>query len=248
MLLDALNGGHLALAGMVALIGTLAAPKHAHIALGLAVAAGGMSATADAILPGVALAAAGAALHHDGPRVGRTTIGTVLIAVAGVGSLYACVPDTERARALLGATAAGALVVVVDRGRWRRSLVGVSAAVAVIAVLDGSPRHSSQLAGVGIAVLLATGHFGAAARLLPRLVVGLGVLALLSRVVGLSTSPTWPPLAAIAAATLGIAATRLLAGGAPAEPGPDHWDDDDDDDDEDQGNEPPARGVQLLGP
>jgi hypothetical protein len=210
LLLESLDGGHLAVAFAVALVVAAVAPRYAHLALAAGIGVGGLDVSPDAILPAIAAALAGASLRQPGPRIRRSNLGPVVLAVGGAGALYACVPDTERARALLGATAACALVALAGRRRWRRCMVATAAAVAAIALIDGEPRSSALLAGLGIALILAFGRFGAGPRSVERAAIGLVAMAALSRVIGLTTATDWPALAATAVTAVTVAATRSL--------------------------------------
>ena len=111
---------------------------------------------------------------------------------------------------VLKPTAASAIVVVQMRGPWRRCLLAVAAATAAIALFDGEPRPSSQLAGIGIAVLLACRAVrpgspgGGPGRRRA------GRSGRLSLVIGLSEDTDWPALAATAITGVAIAGTRGL--------------------------------------
>jgi hypothetical protein len=154
----------------------------------------------------------------------RAAITPALFAVSALG-VYACVPDTEEAAALLGAAVALATV------GWPLRLVtlgpsGAAAAIAVlawVAAVGGRGRPAATigaLACVGLLAGLAAGaalagraapalrRWPLAARAVAVLAAQVGVAALASRWAGLQTDP----VEAAALATFAVVLSLLLGG------------------------------------
>lgn len=154
----------------------------------------------------VAVIAAGPAAGSFDCRSPRLTFGLLAISALGV---YATVPDTEQARALVGALLPVALVAFAF---WRVSeasgpVVGV-ALVAWVALVGGVGRPGSVVGAIGCLGVLALGPVSR--RTTPVLVVTVhvAVVAVASRVAGLRQS-AW--IAAAVVLPLMIVAAALIA-------------------------------------
>jgi hypothetical protein len=180
----------------------------------LAVVAAGI--LAGSLLPGVALlvVAAGGVAHLRSPRPPVASWDQVLLALAAAGAVYACLPDTELALAVLGAVTVAGAVALVRQVPWRAAAAGTTAALVAASLLDGSPRSSALVGGLGIAACLgvvsATDRHGLR-RKAGVVVIATGAMVVCSRVAGRGPDTIRPVVVTAACVALVVAAVLLAA-------------------------------------
>jgi hypothetical protein len=111
----------------------------------------------------------------------------VLVSLLAAVGAYACTPDTELARLLLGAVVGGGAAAVAAGLSWWWPSWLVNGALLVVAVVDGAPRASAVVGTVAVAVLHVAGQVHLRAGTHPVAVVAVVAVAvaLCSRVAGL---------------------------------------------------------------
>ena len=146
--------------------------------------------------------------ERDPSRARRVGIGSaVLVSLLAAGGAYACTPDTELARLLVGAVVGGGSAAVAAGLAWWWPSWLVTGALLVVAVVDGAPRASAVVGTLAIAVVHLAGQLHLRAGTHPVAVVAVVAVAvtLCSRVAGLAGTAE--------AALLVAVPTVLVAGG-----------------------------------
>jgi hypothetical protein len=154
------------------------------------------------------IAAGVMAVRRGADAASKVGVGSaVLVSLVAAGGAYACTPDTELARLLLGAVVGGGAAAIATGLSWWRPSWLVTGALLVVAALDGAPRASAVVGTVAIAVLHAAGQLRLRAGTHPVAVVAVlaVAVALCSRVAGLADTAE--------AALLVAVPTVLVAGG-----------------------------------
>jgi hypothetical protein len=121
----------------------------ATVLAGLVIAAALDGPGAAMVLACVAVPGALLSWRRSAPRPWTPTA----LSVVAAGALYACVPDTERALALLGAMTVAAAAAIVGRWSWDATATTLSVGAVVVVITDGEPRTSAVVGGVAIAVI-----------------------------------------------------------------------------------------------
>lgn len=170
------------------------------------VLAGGYAASGAGV--GVAVAAARHRLDGGGTAGTRPWL-PVLLSLHACGWLYACTPDTELARLLIGFTAAVGAAAIALRQRWAEPAQAITAALVVASVLDGWARDSAVVGGIGVAVVHALAqHRPGGPRRATELAVVVWASAVCSRSAGLGPGLARP--VAVAAVAVGVVAVVLV--------------------------------------
>ena len=206
-----LDGGYLIVGALIAaLVGALGrSAPHRALALGFVIALSWRGEPLGTVSV-LALGAVGLSVaveRRQWPSVTgqEALIAMVLSATASAG-IYACVPDTEMARALAGATGGAAVVALLRRTAWAPSTAMVSGGVAAIALIDGWARPSAVVGGLGIAVVHAVVQAVVCRRWATSwlvLAVGVAGISVSSRAAGLGSGTARPVAEALLAAVGG---------------------------------------------
>jgi hypothetical protein len=160
-----------------------------------------------AVGAGIAIARAG--------DLGRLPVGAAAVSMLCAAATYGCVPDTEAALTVLGATVGVGAVAEATRLKWGPAAAVVTTALAWVALVDGSPRTSALVGGLAIAAVHGVGVLALRSRPSLAWAVPFAVLVVAaawwcSRVAGLSDSGAaaavlaFPALAGVVVAAVGV--------------------------------------------